>query len=230
MELENHLWIISNYNQDPSDVIHELVEGQFLIFNQGKKSFIPEKYRNDEFYRESLHSGHNISDYLKYIIDNYHNLPNSLGFIKGNLFPRHISKEIFLKRKKLKGFVPLYSDVETFSPNYIRFLKTDLMLMAQQVAPGYYLEKTSNWYCKTKNKGEYFPKLEDFFHHFFNRPLPRYIPFVPGACMIVPKCNIIRWPLSLYKEIYKAVTYSFFPVESYHAERCMLYLFDFPSE
>ena len=149
MESENNFWIISNYNQDPSDVIHELDE-RFLIFNQGKKSFNPEKYQKDEFYRDSLHSGHNISDYLKYIIDNYHNLPNSLGFIKGNLFPRHISKETFLKRKNLKGFTPLYSDVETFSPNYTQFFKINITLMVQQVAPGYYLERTSNWYCKKK--------------------------------------------------------------------------------
>lgn len=229
MGLKNIFWIISNFNQDPSDVIHEL-DGRFLIFNQGKESFIPEKYQNDKFYRESFHSGHNISDYLKYIIDNYHNLPNSLGFIKGNLFPRHISKDIFLKRKNLKGFTPLYSDIETFSPEYNRLLKMDIILAAQQVAPGYYLEKANNWYCKQKNKGERFPRLEDFFHNFFNRPPPKYITFVPGACMIVPKDKIIRWPLSLYQEMYETVTYSFFPVEAYHAERCMLYLFDFPSE
>jgi hypothetical protein len=229
MVSENNFWIISNYNQNPSNVINEL-EGRFLICNQGEKNFVPEKYQSDVLYRESFHSGHNIIDYLEYIIDNYHNLPNSIGFIKGNLFPRHISKKIFLKRQNSSGFIPLYSDSESFSPSYIQLFKTDITLMAQQVAPGYYLEKTNNWYCKVKNKGEYFPKLEDFFHHFFNRPLPKYIPFIPGACMIVPKYKINRWPLSLYQEMYKAVTYSFFPVEAYHAERCMAYLFDFPSE
>lgn len=229
MSSEKIFWIISNYNQDPSNVINEL-EGQFLIFNQGEKGFIPKKYQKDVLYKKSIHSGHNISDYLEYIIDNYHNLPDCLGFIKGNLFPRHISKEIFLRRKCSSGFVPLYSDSETFLPNYIQIFKVNTVLMAQQTAPGYYLERTNNWYCKQKKEGEYFPKLEDFFYYFFNRPLPKYISFIPGACMIVPKYKINRWPLSMYQEMHKAVTYSFFPVEAYHAERCMAYLFDFPNE
>ena len=49
MSSEKIFWIISNYNQDPSNVINEL-EGQFLIFNQGEKGFIPKKYQKDVRY------------------------------------------------------------------------------------------------------------------------------------------------------------------------------------
>jgi hypothetical protein len=224
---ENKLWIVSNYNQDPSDVIKEL-DADFLIFDQGDSSFVPSELQIDGQYRRSFHSGHNISDYLQYIIENYHNLPATLGFIKGNLFPRHISKQAFLSRREEKGFVPLYSDVKTFDPSFHRLLKTKLV--AQQVAPGYYLEISNNWYCKHRNKGKYFPKLEDVFQKFFKRAPPKYVPFVPGACMIVPEYKITRWPLEYYEEIYEAVTYDFFPVEAFHVERSMLYLFDFPCE
>lgn len=225
MEVDNRLWIVSTYNQDPSEII-DCLHSPFLICNQGEESWVPQEYRTGSLFKQTLHSGHNISDYLEYIIENYHNLPESIGMIKGNIFPRHISQSEFLKRRKMEGFVPLYSDENTFLPQYHRLRRTQLV--AQQIAPGYYLEVANNWYCKQRPTGQKFPKLEDMFKRFFKRPPPKYIPFVPGACMIVPSYKIKRWSVDIYKELYEAVTYELFPVEAFHMERSMLYFFDFP--
>jgi len=222
-------WVISNFNQDPSEILKEIGD-EFIIYNQGEERYLPESLLGSDKLIDSLHSGHNISDYLRYIIDNYKNLPKRVGLIKGNIFPRHIDKNTFIERIKINGFVPLYSELETFKPDYIIPIKSNFLLMAQQFAPGYFMEKTTNWYCKTKDIGSFFPKLEDFFLYFFKKDLPLFIPFTPGACMIVPKENILRWSIDTYKELYEIVTYRFFPVEAYHAERCMLYFFNFPRE
>lgn len=103
-----------------------------------------------------------------------------------------------------------------------------MLYIAQQVAPGHYLEIANNWYVKHRNKGRYYPKLNDLFLELFERKAPKYVMFAPGACMIVPKENITRWPLTLYQHLYEIVTYELFPVEAFHLERVMLYLFQFP--
>lgn len=225
MSTTNKLWIISNYNQDPSVVISRLT-APYLICNQGDLSYIPERLQQEGSFVLSRHTGHNISDYLEFIINNYNNLPDSLGFAKGNLFPRHITEEAFLARQLLQGFVPLYSEAITFRPKFHRLLR--FRFGSQQIAPGYYIEFTNNWYARHRAPGKYFPKLHDLFGHFFKREPPRYIPFVPGACMVVPAYKILRWPLDTYKYLYEAVAYDFFPVEAFHVERSMLYFFDFP--
>lgn len=221
----NIFWVISNYQQDPSEVVESL-NGEYHVFNQGESPFIPHEIIESGRVSNSLHSGHNLSDYLQYIIQNYRSLPSRVGFIKGNLFPRHISKEIFLDRKLASGFVSLYGDLNTFSPQH-RF-QLPIFYMAQQIAPGYYLEITNNWYAKHRSIGQYYPLLDDLFLELFKKPAPKYILFVPGACMIVPKENITRWPLGLYQHLYEIVTYELFPVEAFHLERVMLYLFQFP--
>ena len=221
----NRLWIVSNYNQDPSELISSLT-APYIIYNQGDQSYIPTQFQKTALLIPSCHTGHNISDYLAFIVDNYNNLPDSLGLAKGNIFPRHITKEAFMARQPLDGFVPLYSDSETYKPNIHRLFR--FRLTAQQIAPGFYLEIVNNWYVKHRKPGTYYPRLHDLFEHFFRREPPQYIPFVPGACMIVPAYKIQRWPLDTYKKLYEAVSYDFFPVEAFHVERSMLYFFDFP--
>jgi len=218
----NRHWIVSNFNQNPAAVIADL-DGSFEIFNQGETDAVPENLRKDGLFRQSLHSGHNLSDYLQFIVENYENLPDEVGFAKGNLFPRHISRDVFLKRKRQKGFVPLYSDTKTFAPNYGRITK--VRFISQQISPGLYIEINNGWYLNKRSQGRYYNRLDDMFLGLFKRPGPKYNPFVPGACMIVPKENILRWPRSLFQHLHEVTTYTHFPVEAFHLERAMFHLF-----
>lgn len=220
----DRVYIISNYNYDPSEVINSL-NADYIVCNQGDDSKIPEDLKKSIKYKSTKHTGHNLSDYLQYIIENYDNLPDEIGFIKGNIFPRHMQKDVFESRIQESGFVPLYSDPNTYLPQYQgRIIKE---LVAQQVAPGIYLEIANDWYIGSRKKGLYYPTLNSMFVKITGRPLTKYITMTPGACMIVPKENILRWELKFYKNLYDAVTYDFFPVEAYHLERSMLYLFYF---
>ena len=59
--------------------------------------------------------------------------------------------------------------------------------------------------------------------------IPKYIPFVPGACMVVESKKILRWNKSVYEELYESVSWQAnpnpHPVEAWHFERLMLYFF-----
>lgn len=202
------------------------LNGPYVLCQQGDATKVPPELKGDCF-RPTVNTGHNLSDYLKFIIDNYENLPEELGFIKGNVFPRHIEESIFIERIKSRGFIPLYGERKTYIEQRHRLFR--FLFVGQQIAPGYYLEITNDWYISKKKPGRYFPTLRSMFEKFIKQPLPKYILFVPGACMVVPRDNILRWPLDVYKELHESVTYEFFPVEAYHLERCMLYFFCFPT-
>lgn len=225
----SRIYIVSNYNYDPTEVIESLND-DYILCQQGDDSKVPNAFKNQLNFKMTKHTGHNLSDYLQYIIENYDNLPDEVGFIKGNIFPRHIEKDLFLSRIKQSGFVPLYSDLATYKPQYGKRKRIFNFFVAQQIAPGIYLEITNDWYISSRQKGKYYPTLQALFSKITNRILPQYIPFVPGACMIVQRKNILRYDVEFYKELYESVTYDFFPVEAYHAERCMLYLFYYLKE
>lgn len=186
---------------------------------------VPKKFKMLSNYKITKHTGHNISDYLGYIIENYDNLPDEVAFIKGNIFPRHMEKNVFLSRIKENGFVPLYSDENTYKAQFGKRKRIFNQFIAQQIAPGIYLEIANNWYINSRKKGKYFPTLETLYFEITGRLLPEYITMIPGACMIVPKENIIRREKGFYEKLYRSVTYDFFPVEAYHVERCMMYIF-----
>lgn len=217
------IWLISNYNQDPSGLIDH-IGVDYIVLNQGKTNQINWNIVDNKKCRTSYHSGHNISDYLEFIVENYGNLPESLGLVKGNLIPRHISKSLFEERIKQEGFVSYYGDESTYIPQKHKITRR---FVAQQIAPGVYLETNNNWYVKTRCAGRFYTRLDDMYMELFGRKSPNYIPFIPGACMSVPKMDILKWGLDVYEHLYQVVTYDFFPVEAFHLERCLLTLWGF---
>lgn len=225
--MEETFYIISNYNLNPKEIL-KFIKGDFLLCHQGEPDMLELSLLNSIKLKRSLHTGHNLSDYLEFIIENYSDLPERLGFIKGNIIGRHIEEDVFKSRIKQNGFVSLYSDINTYNPTYTKSHRILTTFIAQQIAPGYFLEKTNNWYINSRKKGEFYPKLEDMFKFITNRSLPKFITFTPGGCMLVPKQNILNYSKSFYQKLYEAVTYDFFPIEAYHLERCMLYIFMYP--
>lgn len=225
--MDETFYIITNFESDPS-LILSLISNQFIIYNKGNDEMIEQSLKNSDKFQNKPNTGHNLSDYLSFVIENYNDLPSRVGFLKGNLIGRHIEEEVFIERIKRGGFVSLYSDENTFKPIYSKAHRLINQFIAQQIAPGFFLEKTNNWYIKSRPKGKLFPKLEDMYSFITGRELTKYITFIPGACMLVPRENILIHELDFYKKLLESVTYDFFPVEAYHLERCMLYVFCYP--
>lgn len=199
----------------------------YEIFHQGNKNVLPLNILSKNI-TYSKRSGHNISDYLYFIIKNYPYFPKEVGLIKSNIFPRHIDLITFKKRIKNEAFVPLYFEKETFNVKKSFFRN----FIFQQIAPGICLEITNNWYIKNRAVGKYYPKLEDLYKAIVrNGVFPKYIPMVPGANMIIKSSKILDKTKSFYEDLYNSFTYqnppSPMPVEAWHLERMMLYLFYF---
>ena len=82
----DNFFVISNYQHDPTHLLDYC--DQYIIYEQTNINEIIYDYKKLNVIH-SKHSGHNISDYFQYFIDNYENLPETIALIKGNVFPRH---------------------------------------------------------------------------------------------------------------------------------------------
>jgi hypothetical protein len=199
--------------------------GKCEIFHQGKIQNLNYNFLKNIKITKTKHTGSNISDYFKFILDNYPYFPKELGLIKSNLIERHIDFKHFKKYWKSKAFIPLFFQEITLEA------KKDLFnrFIFQQISPGFCIEKTNNWYIKHGKPGKFYEKIEDLFWFITKKKIPNFISMVPGASMIVTSDKILRWKKSFYERLYEASSYQDqpnpMPVECWHIERLMLYIF-----
>ena len=108
----DHFFCISHFNGDISWV-KNIKKENYIIYNKSGNNIdqITSNYISID------NVGYNIYSYLKFIIDNYENLPSVIVFCKDNIFTRHISIELFLKLIHRKSFTSLEnnSNSENFS-------------------------------------------------------------------------------------------------------------------
>lgn len=208
--------IISNYNYVPSELISVISSRECLLYDQTTDSKIRMELIRlfPDNYIKSLHTGHNLSDYFKYIIDNYNTLPEVIFFIKGNIFKRHFESESFFDIFDRKSYFPLYSKPES-SQNY---------KICGNLGSNLYYELNDPWYMQTKT-ARYFSSFDDFMAFIFVDYVPqRFVVFNPGACQIVTREQITRYPRQFWVNLHFVVSYTFFPAEAYIIERAMFYI------
>ncbi len=202
---------------------------KYEIYHQGDLNFLNQNHCLKKIKKtKTTHTGSNISDYMKFILENYPYLPDELGLIKANLIERHIPKKNLVQSLSSTGFIPLYYEKKTLLKKKKFFNK----LIFQQVAPGICLEVANNWYTKQGQPAKYYQKLEDLFFKITKKNINlEYVLMVPGANMIVEKKKILRWKKSFFEHLYEICSYQNppnpLPVEAWHIERLMLYIFYF---
>lgn len=145
---------------------------------------------------ESIRSpnvGENIYDMMRFIVENYDNLPDIAVFIKGNLF----------SRPEDKGGEGYYTTKERF----IRALHADYYLPIERyhdsteffVNAGGYIEPS--WY-RHQAPSKYFTTYAELMALLFEDPInPKYIRFPPGGNYVVPKGNLLKYSKSLYEKL-----------------------------
>ena len=196
---------ISNYNNDLSWV--KKCNNDYLIYDRSDD----ESYVHGLKYIKSPNIGYNIYDILTFIIEYYNNLPDFTTFCKGNVFPRHVSKEVFKKLKDNKKFTSIF-DCTLHAENDWNCFTSD----------GNYSEINNNWYMNDGKPFKYFSSYNDFINYFFIKPIiPRYITFCPGANYVVPKYNILKYPIIFYKNLKTIISHHEHACESHLLERAL---------
>jgi hypothetical protein len=196
---------ISNYNNDVSWIKN--YPNDYIIYDRSDD----DSYVTGLKYKKTPNIGYNIYDMFRFIIENYNNLPEFTTFCKGNIFPRHISKEYFEKMMNNKYFNCLFDHTLHKEGNFNIFS-----------SEGNYCELNNNWYMFDGKPYRYFSSYNDFIKYFFKNPvLPIYITFCPGANYVVPKQNILKYPVKFYELLIELLSHSKLAAESHLLERAL---------
>ncbi len=208
-------FIISNYNTDPEQYL-DYCE-QYHIYDQSPdenlKAKLKEKYEQNISFVQN--TGHNISDYFRFFIDNYDNLPETMLLGKGNMIGRHLSKEYFDKVYDNQYYTYLHND-----KNW-----KDQPGVAYHIFDGAFLEINNSWYVSFREH-RYFSNYNDLLRFIYVDPIiPYWTLFSPGACHIVTRAHVHKYPKEFYENLMIILSYTYFPSEAHQIERLLNTIF-----
>lgn len=214
MKKTDTFFIISNYNTDPEVYLNYCED--YHIYDQSPdieiRKKLKVKYSKISFVENT---GHNISDYFRFFIDNYESLPQHMMLAKGNMIGRHISQDYFDKVYANKYYTFLYND-----RGY-----ADKCGVAYQLYDGAFLEINNSWYALAKVH-KYFTNFNDLLIFVFKDPIiPQWLLFSPGACYIISREQVKKYPKIFYENLKFLVSYIYFPSEAYQTERMLHIIF-----
>lgn len=204
--MNKNFFLISNYN-DTLEWIPEYTDN-YIVYDKSDTAMISEKINQNKIIK-SPNIGYNIYDYLTYIIDHYDSLPGVIIFAKGNVVPRHASKEYFDQVINNESFTPILDrDLHGKSSWPISFF-----------GDGLFHEINNSWYLKYFST-KYFHNYNDFLRFFFKSPkIPFYVKFAPGANYVVPKDYILKFPKIVYENLRLFISHCQLPGEAHILER-----------
>jgi hypothetical protein len=168
--------LISNFNTVPRELIDSWGDDWLLLDQSTDESVIAElKSMQDDRVVFAKHVGHNLLDYIDYIVSSYENLPDKLVFAKGNIVPRHIDAQAFKAAVKVGVFAPLYRDLTA----------PEIKGTQHFPVPNLMFEVNNSWYAN-KSTHRYFTEFDQLMDFLFEDYVgKRFILFNPGACFIV---------------------------------------------
>lgn len=143
-------------------------------------------------------------DKLTYLVDHYHELPETFLWTKSNIF-KYISKEEFDALKDNKEFTPLLTQHhKTYEP-------------VCHYKDGMYYEINNSWYLNTF-PARFFADFSEW-ASFLGIENPDYIPFAPGGSYIHTRERIHRYSRRFYDKMRVMLPYTVTPGEAQLCER-----------
>ena len=223
---ENIDWL-KEYN-NPHIIYNKVWETETISDNldnnnqTSKKLTLKERYPEFNITNGEL-NGYNINEYLRFIIDNYEDLPETVAFIKANTIGRHVSKKCFDKLIKNEYFTCI-EEWEKHQINQSSF-KSDYAMFS---CDGGWIKKNTSWYLNhPKHPVKYFNNYDQFLRFCFNNPvIPKYIRFAPGGNYIVPKKQILKYEKTFYQNLKLFTSHSKIPGEAHMLERALYTLWN----
>ncbi|MFD2864940.1 DUF3431 domain-containing protein [Mucilaginibacter antarcticus] len=213
MKKTENFFVISNYNTDPSYLLDYCKD--YIVYDQSDKNTFDVSKTSLKF-QITQHTGHNITDYFKFFIDNYDNLPETIALIKGNIIGRHLSKAYFEKTYLNQYYTFLYNDEDIKATG-----KKDVYFLASESE---FLEINNSWYV-AHHPHKYFGSFNQLLNFIYQKPVvPEYCLFAPGACYIISKHQVLKHTKEFYINLNKILGYTLdpkFPSEAHQIERML---------
>lgn len=210
--------VISNFNTFPAELIE--ISSRWILYDVSTEEKVINQLKNlhDErvIFNTKKNVGHNLVNYLTYIIDNYNNLPRTIAFIKGNIIGRHCSREWLMNSLNGNSYAFLYEDKDLKEKKNVQYL----------LYPSKYIEVNNSWFAWS-HPHRFFTNLNDFLSLLFEDYKPsEYVMFAPGACYVVERERICRYPRSFWQGIRLLIQYDYRVAEAFFLERSLNIIFD----
>ena len=201
---KGHYFCISHYDGN-IDWITTYNKENYIVYNKSGKN-LPKEINHSNI--ENV--GYNVYSYLKYIIDNYDNLPETIVFCKDNVFTRHINFKLFKEYLKSNNFTCIEEKTNKY--------KFPINL---QLSDAGFTEINSCWY-KYNYPRLFFSDFNSFYKYIFRDVKnPHFLRFAPGANYIVPKNNILSRSRNFYNNLITFISHSQYSCESHYLERSL---------
>lgn len=225
MKKTDTFFLIHNYNTVPSELLEYCQD--YLIIDASDDDKVKQELDQKNYKHINVdNTGHNLTSYFHYFIDNYDNLPEWIALLKGNIIGRHVTKDFFDRTYDNKWFTYLYQDPSTWE----RYKKSgDPDSIASLLSEEGYMELNSSWYMRQSHSYRYFYDMDDFMKFVYKDPvIPRYCTFSPGGCYIIHKSQVLKNSKTFYKNLNTLMEYRKeydFPAEAFLVERILPWIF-----
>nr|WP_297763127.1 DUF3431 domain-containing protein [uncultured Butyrivibrio sp.] len=225
MKKTDTFFLIHNYNTVPENLL-EYCQDYLIIDASDDEKVIKELKDKNYKHIHVENTGHNLTSYFHFFIDNYDNLPEWIALLKGNIIGRHVTEDFFNRTYDNKWFTYLYQDPTTWE----RYKKGgDPDSIASLVSEEGFIELNSSWYMRQSHSYRYFYDMDDFMKFVYKNPvIPRYCTFAPGGCYIIHKSQILKNSKTFYKNLNTLMEYRKeydFPAEAFLVERVLPWIF-----
>ena len=206
---KNHFFCISHFNGD-IEWISQIDKNNYIVYNKSG-----EKLPKEINHVNIRNLGYNLYSYLKFIIDNYNDLPETIVFCKDNIFRRHIEFDLFKNLLKRNTFTSIEENKH----------KNEFPIVLKTSDSGF-TEINSSWY-RNKYPRLFFKDFNYFYQYIFrNVEKPLFVRFAPGANYIVPKNNILLRSKNFYKNLLTFISHSQYSCESHFLERSLFVIWN----
>lgn len=218
MKKTQNFFLISSYNCNPNYLLEYC--DNYIIYDRSDIDSYKNEISKLKNVKRVINTGHSISDYFKFFIENYDNLPEFILLLKANIIGRHLTKEFFDRVYDNKYYTFLYEENE----NPIKSKKNIFFKSSESE----YLEINNSWYVKF-HPHSYFINYNDLLKFIYKSPhLPDYCLYAPGACYLVSKHQVRKYSKEFYENLNKLITYTIvpkFPSEAHQIERMLHTIF-----
>ena len=206
--MRDHLFVISCFGDGELERLISYADKNYHLY---KKGLSCNQEDNDSRITHIDNVGYNIYSYMKFIIDNYDTLPEFTVFCKNNVFPRHVSQDVFIEQSSRKVFTCIED------PSMWKLKYPNTMLSSDNG----FMELNTSWYT-SYHPTKYFSNFNEFYKFAFDHDtLPRYLRFAPGGNYVVPKEHILLRSKSFYQNLMNFVAHHQFSGESHIIERAL---------
>ena len=207
--------VVARYNED----IEWITDNNKIIYNKG----IPLNI-NNEYILENI--GRESETYLRYIIDNYDNLPDVVVFTQGNIKDHcktnNIQMDNMFYLLKLKEEAIRYGK-STLNANHIHYHEDDKRNIYW--SPDWNKEK-NNYYLHNNYLNNKQITFIDWFTKNIDKSYPNPIGIYWNGLFAIRKDVILKNSLKYYKKLISQVNHHSNPAEGHFFERSWYYIFN----